>query len=231
MIRPAGVASSSLGARQVKALQESPNWSGYAVASKRRGAFRSVSARWIMPKARCKGVAGHRLASLWVGLGGFSDHFVEQTGADADCRGRLPVYYGWYEMAPLPATLFPNKIAAGDHMSASVTFRGTRTHMLVLRDSTRHWTRTIIQNRAGIPRTSAEVIVEAPTELTSTGFVLAPLTDFGTVRFTGSAMNGIALRKLARVRILMIDSARRFKTITSLLGPADAFTCTYKRAN
>ncbi len=225
MIRPVGVTLPSVSGG-LNTTAESTNWSGYAL-SRGSHAFRSVSASWIQPAAHCTGVAGHRFAAFWVGLDGFSSNSVEQTGTDTDCRGKNPAYYGWYEMYPAPPVIFRNRLGPGDHLSASVTFRGTRTYTLVLRDITRRWTETIIKNQAGLARSSAEVITEAPSSLSG----VLPLADFGAVRFTGSRLNGVLLRKLAPIRIIMIDSSRRYKDLTSLIGSADAFTNTWVRSN
>jgi len=225
MIRPVGITLPSLSGGLNRTVG-STNWSGYAL-NRGNGAFRSVSASWTQPKAQCKGVAGHKLAAFWVGLDGFSSPSVEQTGADSDCRGKNPAYYGWYEMFPAPPVLFGTKLNPGDHMTASVTFRGARTYTLVLRDITRGWTHTIVKNEAGLSRSSIEVITEAPSSVSG----VLPLADFGTVRFTGAKANGTLLRKLAPIRIIMIDGSGRDKALTSLIGSADAFTNTWVRSN
>ena len=107
-----------------------------------------------------------------------------------------------------------------------MTFRGTRTYILVLRDLTRRWTRTIVKNEAGLARSSAEVITEAPSSNTG----VLPLADFGVVRFTSSRVNGALLRNVAPVRIIMVDGSHRDKDLTSLIGPADAFGNTWLRS-
>jgi hypothetical protein len=207
-------------------VQQSPNWAGYAVSG-RNGAFRSVSAAWVQPRANCRGVADQRLAAAWVGLDGFSDHMVEQTGADSDCNGSRPTYSGWYEMFPAPPVFFRNVLRPGDHMSASVTFRGTRTFILVLSDSTRHWVQRIIKNEARRHRSSAEFIEEAPS--TQTGVL--PLADFGTVRIARDLVNGRPLRRLPRTRIIMTEFLDGpLKANTSAVGSADAFTCRWIRS-
>jgi hypothetical protein len=226
MITPGGVALPS-GRGHLDTTATSGNWSGYALASSSNGAFRSVSASWIQPTAHCTGVAGRRFAAFWVGLDGVPPSFsVEQTGTDSDCRGRTPTYYGWYEMFPAAPVFFRTKVNPGDHITASVTFRGTRTYVLVLRDSTRGWTHTIIKNEANLTRSSAEVITEAPSSRAG----VLPLADFGTIRYTGSKVNGVLLRKLAPIRIIMVDPSGRTMDRTSLIGSADAFTNTWVRS-
>ncbi len=224
MIRPSGIAMPSLGGN-VNTTVASSNWSGYAVTG-RAGAFRSVSASWVQPQAHCAGVAGHRFAAFWVGLDGFNSRSVEQTGSDTDCVGTRPTYYGWYEMFPAAPVFFRTKLNPGDHMSASVTFLGAgRGYVLVLRDSTRPWTHTIIKHEGGLARSSAEVITEAPATVDQNGNVrILPLADFGTIRYAGSRVNGVLLLNLAPVRIKMVDSRSLLMDTTSLIGPLDAFT-------
>ena len=155
-----------------------------------------MSASWTEPAARCTSAGSVRYASFWVGLDGYSSRSVEQTGTDADCHGRTARYYGWYEMYPAPPVRFRRKVRPGDKLSASVTFGAARTYTLVLRDRTRGWKHTITRKRAGLARSSAEVITEAPS---SAGGVV-PLADFGTVRFTAARVNGILLRRHSPLR-------------------------------
>ena len=224
MIRPLGATLPSV-SNGLNSTATSMNWSGYAAVGG-RGAFRSVSASWTQPAANCKGVVGHRLAAFWVGLDGFSSLSVEQTGTDSDCRGKNPTYYGWYEMFPASPVFYRTTVRPGDHISASVTFRGPATYTLVLRDVTRRWTHTIVKNGAGLARSSAEVITEAPSSNTG----VLPLADFGVVRFTSSRVNGALLRNVAPVRIIMVDGSRLDKDLTSLIGTADAFANTWLRS-
>jgi hypothetical protein len=222
MIRPSGVAVRS-GPNARNATVTSKNWSGYAATS---GTFRGVSASWIQPTGHCGGVAGHRYAAFWVGLDGFSNGSVEQTGTDSDCVGRTATYYGWYEMFPSAPVFFRTKVNPGDHITASVRFSGTQTYTLILRDITRGWTHTIIKNHAGLSRSSAEVITEAP----SSGSGPLPLADFGSVSFAGSRGNGVLLRRQAPTRILMVDNANRLMDNTSLIGSGGAFSNTWLRS-
>jgi hypothetical protein len=227
MITPSGVAVRS-GPNARNTTVASSNWSGYAVSGG-SGAFRGVSASWIQPRASCKGVAGHRYAAFWAGLDGFlpnDNNAVEQTGTDSDCVGRTPTYYGWFEMFPAAPVFFRTKVNPGDHIAASVRFSGTQTYTLVLRDITRGWTHTIIKNHAGLARSSAEVIAEAPSTLSG----VLPLADFGTIRFAGSRANGVLFRRLAPSKILMVDNANRLMDTTSLIDSADAFSNTWLRS-
>jgi hypothetical protein len=212
----------------------SRNWAGYAVMSNHPGAFRSVSAGWTQPRANCTGVRGARFASFWVGLDGMTNNFVEQLGTEADCSGRIPAYFAWWETFPNPSVNFPDRIAPGDHMFASVTFRGAGRFALFIRDSTRHWSRTIITSVASAPRTSAEVIAEAPALLIGGRFVVQNLADFGTVRWTGSRLNGILLERYSsalQITMLEVNRPHRVRATTSGISGLDVFTNTWVRAS
>jgi hypothetical protein len=227
--RPGGLMKRGSGA-QAEArgrtnADESTNWSGYA-ATGGSGAFRSVSAAWTEPTATCSGRTA-KYSSFWVGLDGFTSGSVEQTGTDADCSGATPVYYGWYEMYPAFPVNFSNPVSAGNSMTASVTFSGTSTYTLVLKDTTRGWTQTITKNQSGLARSSAEVITEAP----SSGSGVLPLANFGTVRYGSSSANGASLGGQSPTEIIMINSSGSDKDSTSSIGSGGAFSNTWIKSS
>lgn len=222
MVRPSG--GSHLSTHAGHTTAQSTNWSGYA-ATGGNGSFTSVSASWTEPTASCPG--GTQYSSFWVGLDGYNSGSVEQTGTDADCSGTTPQYYGWYEMYPAYPVNFSNTVRPGDSMSASVTFSGSNTYTLVLKDNTRGWTQTVVKNQSGLARSSAEVITEAPS---STRGVL-PLADFHTVSYSTSSANGTSLASHSPVEIIMVDSSGRDKDSTSSISSGGAFSNTWLRSN
>lgn len=211
---------------------ESTNWSGYA-ATGANGAFTSVSATWTEPTATCTSSGRHRstdsYAAFWVGLDGYSSDSVEQTGSDSDCDGTTPDYYGWYEMYPADPVYYTNTVKPGDAMSASVTFSGTDTYTLVLKDSTQGWTQTQVIDESGFDRSSAEVITEAPC-CTNSGGIL-PLSDFGTVTYGSSDANGTSLGSQSPTEIIMIDSSGLDKDTTSAINSSGGFSNTWVRSS
>jgi Peptidase A4 family len=161
----------------------SSNWSGYAVTGSR---YTSVSSSWKEPTATCSSTA---YSSFWVGLDGDTSGTVEQTGTDADCSGRTPQYYAWYEMYPKYPVNYRNTVRPGDTMTASVTTDGSGNFTLTIADTTRGWSKTTNAKLKSATLSSAEVIAEAPSS--SSGVL--PLANFGTVSFTGSKANGSLL--------------------------------------
>jgi len=210
-----------------RSTAESTNWSGYAVTGA-NGKFTSVSASWTQPTATCPSRTD-QYAAFWVGLDGYSSDSVEQTGSDSDCVGTNdPSYYGWYEMYPADPVYYTNTVKPGDAMSASVTFSGTETYTLVLKDTTQGWTQTVTKNESGFDRSSAEVITEAPC-CTNSGGIL-PLSDFGTIKYTGSDANGSSMSGQSPIAITMIDNSGNDKDSTSSISSSGAFSNTWIRA-
>jgi hypothetical protein len=223
MQRPTGALARAHG---IKNQAESTNWSGYAVTGA-NGAFHSVSATWTEPKATCTSRRATQYAAFWVGLDGYNSNSVEQTGTDSDCDGTTPDYYGWYEMYPANPVYFTNAMSPGDSISASVTFSGTETYTLVLKDNTKGWTQTITKNQSGLGRSSAEVITEAP----SSNSGVLPLADFGTVNYSGSSDNGSSMGGQSPTAIVMINNSGADKDSTSSISSSGAFSNTWIRSS
>ena len=226
MARPAGAsASAAAQGHGARTTDQSTNWSGYA-ATGANGAFKSISASWKEPTATCSSRSA-QYASFWVGLDGFTSSSVEQTGTDSDCSGRTPQYYGWYEMFPANPVNFTNPVSPGDSFTASVTFSGTATYTLVLKDTTKGWTQTITKNQSGLARSSAEVITEAP----SSNSGVLPLADFGTINYSGSSDNGSSMGGQSPTAIVMINNSGADKDSTSSISSSGAFSNTWIRSS
>ena len=203
-----------------QASDTSANWSGYAADS---GAFAKVSASWVEPAGTCS--AGSQYASFWVGLDGYNSGTVEQAGSEVDCSGGGARYYAWYEMYPAYPVNFRNPVRPGDHVTGSVTGNGGGRYTLALTDTTQGWSHLVRTTLNGAAGSSAEVIAEAPS---SPGGVL-PLTDFGTVSFTGATVNGAPIGSASPTEITMVDSAGLAKDTVSALRGGDGFSVTWQR--
>ncbi len=206
------------------ATATSTNWSGYAATG---GTYTSVSASWVEPAGIC--TSATRYSSFWVGLDGYSSNSVEQTGTDTDCVGGKPQYYGWYEMYPNPSYNFGSTVKAGDTITASVVYEGSNSYKLSLADTTQGWSTSTTKTLSGAPRSSAEVIIEAPC-CTGSGGIL-PLADFGTVHVSNSLVNGAPIGNDNPTEITMIDNSNRDKDTVSSLSGGENFSATWIRAN
>jgi hypothetical protein len=169
----------------------SSNWSGYAAETDLKqpnnNAVSNVSGQWIVPTVACTSQTAS-YSSVWVGIDGYSDNSVEQTGTEQDCQGTRASYYAWYEMYPHAMFKANLKVKAGDVITASVQLSGTNTYTLKLNDGTTGKNYSTKQKLKGAGRQSAEWVAEAP----SSFFGVLPLADFGTMTFTnaGATLEG-----------------------------------------
>jgi Peptidase A4 family len=205
---------------------DSANWSGYAGTN---GTYTSVSASWTQPAGTCS--RGDQYAAFWVGLDGYSSSTVEQTGSEVDCIGRTAEYYAWYEMYPGRSATYSNTVKAGDHFTATVTYLSGEMFSLFIADTTEGWSHTTDASLGQTPSlSSAEVIVEAPC-CTARGGVV-PLTDFGTMSFSGSTANGSAIGNSGGVsEIIMVDNGGHNKDTISALSDQGTFGATWLRSS
>jgi hypothetical protein len=175
----------------------SPNWSGY-VATAPAGhtlKYKSVTGTWTVPSASCGRRRAATLATVWVGLGGFTTQNQEEVGTDTNCtKAGKPFYYAWFEVVPYLSypTTVTNTIAPGDTMTGLVRIRDTRHVELQIRDRTKGWvfTRTIAFSSQD--SSTADWVVEAPATCVETACSEASLTDFGsaTMRDISAVANG-----------------------------------------
>jgi hypothetical protein len=156
------------------------SWGGY-VATGSSGTFTSVTASWIEPKVSCDN--DNALYAPWVGIDGYENQTVEQTGVQTYCGTGKPVDAAWYEMYPASAVYYSNKIKAGDSITATVTSSGS-SFTLTISDTTRGWTQTATQSTDGAEHATAEAVIESPTE---------DYPDISRVNFTGVEFNGVPL--------------------------------------
>jgi Peptidase A4 family len=170
----------------------SANWAGYAVH--RTGvSFRRVSATWHQPTASCT-TGQPAYSAYWVGLGGYSQtsDALEQIGTETDCDpSGNPVLSAWYELVPAPSRPIKLTVQPGDAISASVTMNGHQA-TLSLTDLTRHHSFSKTMHASSIDISSAEWIVEAPSDcITISSCQTLPLANFGTAAFNSAQAEGI----------------------------------------
>jgi hypothetical protein len=198
----------------------SSNWSGYSAIN---GRYTSVSASWRQPTASCTSATTY--SSFWVGLDGDGSSTVEQTGTSADCSGGVPRYYAWYEMYPKFPVNLSLAIRPGDSLSGSVTTDGNGGFTLTITNATTGQSFTTSQRLKHARLASAEAIAEAPS---SSGGVL-PLTNFGTVNFSSTTVNGQPIGSFNPDRIDMV-SGSTVKAQTSALSGGTSFSVAWKHS-
>jgi Peptidase A4 family len=158
---------------------DSGNWGGYA-ASGSSQEFTKISGSWTEPAAKCAN--SNQLTAPWIGLDGYGNETVEQTGVAVECTGTKVSYDAWYEMYPAAPVYFNTNVSANDTFDASVTYNGNGKYTLVMNDVTKGWKKTFHKTSDGDENASAEAVIEDPT---------GQYPDLvNGVTFTGITVNG-----------------------------------------
>ena len=212
----------------------STNWSGYA-DSTNAGAVTAVSGSWTVPTVTGSGTSD---SAAWVGIDGFNSSTVEQTGTAMDIVNGHAEYSAWYEMFPAAEVTIRNlTINPGDTIAASVTYNtAANDFVLTITDVTDGNTFTTTQSAPNAQRSSAEWIVEAP----SNNAGVLPLANFGSVSFANAqaTINGVsgpinAARQNTTVnQINMVNgnTGAIEATTSSLTASGSGFTVTFGAA-
>jgi hypothetical protein len=125
-------------------------------------------------------------------------------------------------MFPAAPVLCDNPVEPGDAMRASVVADGGGAFTLTLTDSTQGWNQTTNQTSDTAQLGSAEVIAEAPSD----GTVL-PLSNFGTVSFTGVTVDNTAIGNENPSALTMVSANDVTEATPSVLTGGNAFTVTW----
>jgi hypothetical protein len=168
------------------------NWGGY-IAYNSAYAVTKVAASWKVPTitgataTTCPDVqATWDSNSVWIGIDGWLDGTVEQTGTSADCFYGVPSYYAWYEFYP-SGSVVVFSVSPGDSIKATVSYvgmsGGSPTFKTTITDTTSSSTSTSPTTAvAGALRNSADWIDESPYYHGYLG-----LTQVGSLKFTAAS--------------------------------------------
>ena len=158
----------------------SSNWSGYARTASGGAKITYASATWTVPSVQHK----NGYSSSWVGIDGFDNSSLIQTGTEQDYINGRTVYRAWWEIIPAPETVIPSlTISPGDTMSAFVKNTSGNKWTISITDVTTGKSFSINKTFNG-PGHSAEWIQEAPSSGPSTVLKLAhySLTKFSKLQ-------------------------------------------------
>ena len=111
------VAAARGGDGAVRSTWSASNWSGYAET----GTFTGVTGTWTVPAVSTSSSATY--SSAWIGVDGFNDSNLIQTGTEQDYYSGSAHYDAWWEILPASETeISPTTyaVAPGDRMSASI---------------------------------------------------------------------------------------------------------------
>jgi hypothetical protein len=205
-------------------------WSGYMVASdiqNRSPAVSSVSASWVVPEVTPSD--NFTFSGIWVGIGGYGEDTLIQTGTEQEYFHGRAVYYAWYELLPNFLVEIPHiRVQPGDSITASISLvnENENTWTIKLRDVTRneHFEKTFVYNSS---RLSAEWVVERP----KVNGTVSTLADFGTVAFTDcrasvDGVNGV-IGNFSYAQLVMHDGDAPLVSVTPLTVDKSGFTVSY----
>jgi len=198
----------------------SSNWSGYA----RTGHYTSVTAAWVVPSVTSSRKATY--SSQWVGIDGFNNGNLIQTGTEADFYNGSAHYGAWWEILPAAETVIPSiTVHPGDQMTASITKGSGTSWTITINDTTRKTSFTTVQSYTG-PGTSAEWIEEAP----SVGGRVASLAHYSSPdTFDPGTANGVNPGLTAADGGVMIQKQVQVSTPSVPDSDTDGFNMAYGR--
>jgi hypothetical protein len=182
----AGLASLSTVSTAILSSNDT-NWAGYIVASdlqNPQASVTGVSASWTVPTVTIS--AQDTFSAVWIGIGGYFDDTLIQTGTEQDSIQGQSEYSAWLELVPRNSiTIDRITVSPGDQINASIQLVDANTDKwsIYIKDLTKNqeYMSSFFYPSSQL---SAEWTVERP-EITSrrSHGTLASLADVGTVKF------------------------------------------------
>lgn len=236
----------------------STNWSGYAIGNNTNKAYQSVSATWKVPQVQTRapsqpqptswwGRLWQWLSSLfggggsgstgtpdsysaaWIGIDGFNNSNLIQTGTAQNIVNGQPQYYAWWETLPNPETQIDSSqypVSPGDSMVAHITEQSDGTWQIALGNQTQGWVfqKTGIQYQG--PQTSVEWIMEAP-QLNGN---VTNLANYGEMTFSSILINGSSANLQPSNAGVMMQNGTQISTPSLPNSTGNAFNVGYGSA-
>jgi hypothetical protein len=192
------------------------NWSGYAVTGTN---FTGVTGSWTVPTVTAS--RGFAYSASWVGIDGFNNGNLIQTGTEQDTLFGITRYYAWWEILPAAETqITAFTVKPGDKMTASIT-KGSSGWTIKISDS-RSGSFSIVKAYGG-PATSAEWIEEAP----EVGGSIATLAHYGETTFDQDTVNGGNPGLVSADGGVMIQNSVQVSTPSAPDSDTDGFNMQY----
>jgi hypothetical protein len=161
-----------------RASAVSPNWSGLLTS----GTFQGIAGEWTVPSVQV--TTANKYSCTWVGLDGYSNQSLIQTGTEQDSYLGHTRYYAWIETLPAnqERITYTNgsdvPVAPGDVMWAYIYETSANEWAIYLQDLTQGWTLSTSTSYSS-PGATVEWVQEA----TTVGGVFAPPPVFSKVNF------------------------------------------------
>jgi len=159
------------------------NWAGYIVVSNIKNpqpVVIGVSASWIVPEVNVS--KRDTFSAVWIGIGGYLDKTLIQTGTEQEYVDGQVYYFAWYELLPdYLVTIHSINVWPGDTITASISLVDSVANEWAIQISDVTRAQTFKENfNYNCSKLSAEWMVERPT----VNDALSTLADFGNVTLT-----------------------------------------------
>ncbi|MGA7987129.1 MAG: G1 family glutamic endopeptidase [Candidatus Dormiibacterota bacterium] len=196
----------------------SSNWSGYAGTTT---AATSVVGEWQVPTV--KATAGNTYSSTWIGIDGFTNSNLIQTGTEQDWAGGHAVYRAWWEILPAAETVISSiTVHPGDIFTANIHKGSGTTWHIMITDTTSGKSFSINKTYLGAGG-SVEWIQEAP----EVGGVVAHLAHYGKTFFINCGFDGVKIAFTAGNRGVMIQGGKQVSTPSEPSSAGNGFEVAY----
>jgi hypothetical protein len=179
----------------------SGNWSGYAGTT---AGANQVSGDWTVPAV--SKTSGNTYSSTWIGIDGFTNSDLIQTGTEQDWVGGKAKYDAWWEILPAPETLISMTVKPGDAMEADIHFNGSQW-LITIEDVSESESFSILKNYTG-PGASVEWIQEA----TQINGVVATEAHYSPYTFSNCGFDGGGIAFTTGNRGVMVQKGKQVST-------------------
>jgi hypothetical protein len=192
--------------------ETSTNWSGYVLGG---GPFTQVTGTFTVPTLYSMPTDSY--IGEWAGIDGWGNDTVLQVGVGQFNNASTRTFYtwAWIELYPAPPIRVPLSVAAGNQVTVTISQVSIGTWNMFLKNDTTGQTYSANEVYLG-PAQTAEWIVEAPGEATTT------LSQYSPVTFTQLGVNP---SQGSLARLVMAQNGATVSTPSALT--TNGFTVAY----
>ena len=178
----------------------SSNWSGQVLTG---DTYTGVGGQWTVPSVTPS--TSPEYSATWIGIDGWTNSSLIQTGTTQETSGANTSYFAWYELLPGASIAINAPVSPGDVMQAAISETSPGEWSIAIQDTTANW---VYSNSFAYstPGASAEWIEEAPTIGTSQ----STLAGFGSAMFSDMQADGSTSSSVLNPVVMMNPAGTAF---------------------
>lgn len=209
----------------------STDWAGYVVVSdfsNPQPVVIGVNGSWNVPQVTVS--QSDKFSAAWIGIGGYLEETLIQTGTEQDSINGTAEYSAWYELLPNDSfTITTMNVSPGDKIQASIKLVDSAANewLIEIADVTneQRFKENFFYNSS---RLSADWVLERPL----VNNVISTLADFDTVTFTDASVTVNSkvgtISDFPFAQIIMHNRRNiELVTVSSLSSKGSSFTVNY----